>query len=324
MTSLWSLLLQTIGASLTAVVLLCAKGLFREQLSPRWQYGVWGILALRILLPAGVLGRSLFPWGRVALEAAKTAVEGGLSSALCAPYDVTRVYAPVPLFLKGFPRPGRITAVPFYLYAAGVVRPLRWLWGAYLGLRRTLKRARRPEPERLAQLCRVFPDLAVEAYHGEEIYVHNPNAVTMNHLKLVGGTQILCPIEEMPTPWNKVIMEQDEPYLKEVQAHLLQHWGDRCEVIFSNHVLLELTAKGSHKGAMVAAAAQLLHVAPQNLYCMGDNQNDIPMLALSAIPFAPANCSQPVRDWGARILNHCDGHAVAQAIGILDELYPMA
>lgn len=152
MTSLWSLLLQTIGTSLTAVVLLCAKGLFREQLSPRWQYGVWGILALRILLPAGVLGRSLFPWGRVALEAAKTAVEGGLSSALCAPYDVTRVYAPVPLFLKGFPRPGSITDVLFYLYAAGVVLSLLWFLGAYLGLRRTLKRARRPEPERLAQL----------------------------------------------------------------------------------------------------------------------------------------------------------------------------
>ena len=152
MTSLWSLLLQTIGASLTAVVLLCAKGLFREQLSPRWQYGVWGILALRILLPAGVLGRSLFPWGRVALEAAKTAVEGGLSSALCAPYDVTRVYAPVPLFLKGFLRPGSITDVLFYLYAAGVVLSLLWFLGAYLGLRRTLKRARRPEPERLAQL----------------------------------------------------------------------------------------------------------------------------------------------------------------------------
>ena len=152
MTSLWSLLLQTIGASLTAVVLLCAKGLFREQLSPRWQYGVWGILALRILLPTGVLGRSLFPWGRVALEAAKTAVEGGLSSALCAPYDVTRVYAPVPLFLKGFPRPGSITDVLFYLYAAGVVLSLLWFLGAYLGLRRTLKRARRPEPERLAQL----------------------------------------------------------------------------------------------------------------------------------------------------------------------------
>ena len=72
---------------------------------------------------------------------------------------------------------------------------------------------------------------------------------------------------------------------------------------------------------MAAKAAELLHIAPGRLYCMGDNQNDIPMLALSAIPFAPANCAREVRDWGARVLGHCDEHAVAQAIGILDGIY---
>ncbi|MBD5134242.1 MAG: HAD hydrolase family protein [Clostridiales bacterium] len=176
-------------------------------------------------------------------------------------------------------------------------------------------------PARFAQLCARFPDLAFEAYHGEDIYVHNPNAVTVEHLRLVGGTQIPCPIGEMPTPWVKVIMEQDVPYLKEVQAHLLRHWADDYEAIFSNPYLLEVTAKGSHKGAMVEKAARLLGVSPENLYCIGDNQNDIPMLALSAIPFAPANCSQPVKDWGARILGSCDDHAVAQAIEILDSIY---
>lgn len=176
-------------------------------------------------------------------------------------------------------------------------------------------------PARMARLCQAFPDLAFEAYHGEDIYVHNPNSITMDHLAKVGGTQIPCPIGEMPTPWIKVIMEQDEPYLKEVQAHLLARWGAHYEAIFSNRVLLELTAKGSHKGAMAARAAELLHIAPGNLYCMGDNQNDLPMLALSAIPFAPANCAQEVKDWGARVLGHCDQHAVAQAIGILDSIY---
>ena len=180
-------------------------------------------------------------------------------------------------------------------------------------------------PQWLAQLCAEFPGLGFEAYHGEDIYVHNPNAVTREHLAKVGGTQILSPILEMPTPWSKAILQQDEPYLKEVQARLLALYGDRCEAIFSNRHLLELTAKGCDKGAMAGKVAGLLHIAPGNLYCMGDNQNDIPMLALSAVPFAPANCSQPVRDWmdarGARILGHCDGHAVAQAIGILDGIY---
>lgn len=176
-------------------------------------------------------------------------------------------------------------------------------------------------PARLTELCEQFPDLAFEAYHGEDIYVHNPNLVTMTHLKRVGRPYTPCPILDMPTPWNKVIMEQDEPLLKEVQAHVLSRWGEDYEVIFSNRYLLELTRKGSNKGTMVAKVADLLGISRENLYCMGDNQNDIPMLSLSAIPFAPANCAREVKDWGARILNHCDDHAVAQAIEILDKRY---
>ena len=125
----------------------------------------------------------------------------------------------------------------------------------------------------------------------------------------------------MPTPWSKVILQQDQLYLEEVQAHLLSLWGDQCEAIFSNRYLLEVTAKGCTKGAMVGKVADLLYIDRKDLYCMGDNQNDLSMLALSAIPFAPANCARPVRDWGARILGHCDDHAVAQAIQILDSIY---
>lgn len=176
-------------------------------------------------------------------------------------------------------------------------------------------------PARLADLCGRFSDLAFEAYHGEDIYVHNPNLVTMTHLKRVARPYISCPIPDMPVPWNKVIMEQDEPYLKDVRGELLSRWGEDYEVIFSNRYLLEVTRKGSNKGTMVAKIAGLLGISRENLYCMGDNQNDIPMLALSAIPFAPANCAKEVRDWGARILNHCDHHAVAQAIEILDRRY---
>ena len=78
--------------------------------------------------------------------------------------------------------------------------------------------------------------------------------------------------------------------------------------------LLQPLSAGGHRQG-------LLYIDRKNLYCMGDNQNDLSMLALSAIPFAPANCARPVRDWGARILGHCDDHAVAQAIQILDSIY---
>lgn len=176
-------------------------------------------------------------------------------------------------------------------------------------------------PPRMARLCRDFPDLAFEAYHGEDIYVHNPNVVTMKHLERVNVPYTLCSIGEMPTPWNKVIMEQDESYLRQIQSYILARWAGDYEAIFSNRYLLELTDKGSDKGQMVARVARLLDISPENLYCMGDNQNDLPMLALSAIPFAPANCADEVKSWGARVLGSCDEHAVAQAIEILDKRY---
>ena len=43
---------------------------------------MWAILALRALLPAGLLGRTLVPGGRVVLEAARLQVELPLSSVL--------------------------------------------------------------------------------------------------------------------------------------------------------------------------------------------------------------------------------------------------
>ena len=49
MENIWAFLMQTLTASVAAAVLLIAKRLFLDKLSPRWQYGVWVILALRVL-----------------------------------------------------------------------------------------------------------------------------------------------------------------------------------------------------------------------------------------------------------------------------------
>ena len=85
--------------------------------------------------------------------------------------------------------------------------------------------------------------------------------------------------------------------------------------------MLELTAKGSTKGGMVLELARRLGIRREHIYCVGDNQNDIPMLAVSAIPFAPANCAPEVKDWGATLLPPCEEGAVARLIEILDDRY---
>ncbi len=171
-------------------------------------------------------------------------------------------------------------------------------------------------------LCRAFPDLGFEAYHGEDIYVHNPNSVTEAHMRKVGAAYTRAPIREMPQPWTKIIFQQSHGYLERVQAHVLQTLGGHYECIFSSRCLLEFTDKGSTKGQAVLQVAGRLGIAEEHIYCTGDNPNDIPMLKCAAIPFVPGNAAPMVKEVsGARLVCTCAEGAMADIIDILDGIY---
>lgn len=176
--------------------------------------------------------------------------------------------------------------------------------------------------DHMAEVMKAIPELGFESYHNGAICVYNPNLVSRRHLERVNAAYTVCErIEDMPGPWTKLILEQDAPVLKRTQQMFREKWDHLYEAIFSNPYLLEVTAKGNTKGALVTRVAGLLGIRAENIYCIGDNQNDIPMLAVSAIPFAPDNCADEVKEWGARLVGHCNDGAVAQVIGILDGIY---
>ena len=143
MTDLWSFLLQTLTATGAAAFLLIVKELFRDKLSPRWQFGIWGLLALVLFLPAGRGGRYVLLNWPLWLETVKTALTGD--------YSLIRVIAPIPL---PAPLGGPQTPldVLYFVYVAGVAVLLAWYLLAYLRLRLALRRGSHADD---AQLRRV-------------------------------------------------------------------------------------------------------------------------------------------------------------------------
>ncbi len=173
-------------------------------------------------------------------------------------------------------------------------------------------------PEDFSALMEAIPSLGMEAYYGEEIYVFRPNWVTDAHMEKVGTDYTVCPVLDMPAPWTKAIVQQEYSELLKAKQWLELHCPGRYEAVFSNRFYLEITHQGCNKGGMVRKLLELLHIPQKNLYCVGDNQNDIPMLELSAIPFTPANCAREVREWGASVLCHCDEGVIGEIVERLD------
>ena len=152
MTDLWGFLLQTLYVSLVGALLLLVKWLLRDKLTPRWQYGVWSVLALRILVPVQTIGKYVLLPLPLWVETAKLLVESHLHSTYASLYRPVNVTAPIPLVTAG---PESITDWLFLLYAVGVLVTLVWYLLSYLRLRRLIAGGT-PAPDGLqAQIERV-------------------------------------------------------------------------------------------------------------------------------------------------------------------------
>lgn len=169
-----------------------------------------------------------------------------------------------------------------------------------------------------------FPDAAVEAYHVENvIHAVRPNEITRNHehLTKVAVTEIPS-LLDAPLPLGKLLFEAEHGTLEQVLLFLEeQGWREDYELIFSMPALLEMTAKGANKGAMVRRLAERLGISMEHVYCVGDEANDLPMLKAAAEGFAPANCNAVVRESGVTLVAHCADDALAEVISILDKRY---
>ena len=155
MGNIWEFLLQTLTVSLAAAVLLIVKYLLTDKLSPRWQYGVWGLLALRALIPAGTARQVLLPLP-VWVDMWKTAAERGLGSAYASPWSSLDAGSVLPL-PSGAPR--SLTDWLFLVYVLGVLGWLLWKLAAYARLRLVLRRGTPASAEvsaRLAAVCEKY------------------------------------------------------------------------------------------------------------------------------------------------------------------------
>ena len=109
MFDIWGFLLQTLTVSGVAALILVIKALFKDKLSPKWQFAVWSVLGIIMLLPAGMFGRyTLFRW-QLMVELVKS---------WFGVYSFTKVLFPIPI-IKSIPQ--TIAEWIFTAYVLGIL-----------------------------------------------------------------------------------------------------------------------------------------------------------------------------------------------------------
>ena len=136
MYDIWGFLLQTLNVTGIAVLILTLKALFRDKLPPKWQFAVWSVLGIMMLIPAGIFGRySLFRW--------QTAVE--IVKSQFGDYSFTKVLHPLPIIEE---IPQTFADWLFAVYFLGVIAFMIRYAVSYLSLRLVLRRGTEPCAEK--------------------------------------------------------------------------------------------------------------------------------------------------------------------------------
>ncbi|MDE7326722.1 MAG: M56 family metallopeptidase [Lachnospiraceae bacterium] len=171
MKDFWSFLLQTLTVSSAAVLVLAAKALFKDKISPRWQFCSWGLVALALLLPAGFSGGyALINWPLL-VETAKSILTGEYGT-------LTKVVAPVPLPV--FQSGKNVFDWVYIIYVAGVVCFLIRYAILYLRLRLALRRVKKESAWR-GFICEKTEDNEQIGQSGIVKYQQDKNSLVMGN-----------------------------------------------------------------------------------------------------------------------------------------------
>lgn len=148
MTNLWTVLYFTLGITLTGLMLMLFKRLFRDKLSARWHYLVWLVLLVRTVLPENLrlfsTGFALNTLWVSGMKRLRAAVELGQDSLLSTPFGMSG--GEISLLKKMPFSAWSLTDKLFAVYLAGVAAVLLYDAVLYARLRLEIRKGAAATP----------------------------------------------------------------------------------------------------------------------------------------------------------------------------------
>ncbi len=173
------------------------------------------------------------------------------------------------------------------------------------------------------QIMLRYPHIGIEVFLLDHSYVCNMSEITRRHFENLGIPYIERNIDTIPedtSRWGKINFTGETEQVEKVREEL-RPMEEYYNLTFSTPVFYEMTCKGGHKGDGVRRAAEYLGVKPENIYTVGDSQNDIPMLKVAEQCFVPENGRSDVIAMADVVVSDNNHDALADVVAYLDRKY---
>lgn len=163
-----------------------------------------------------------------------------------------------------------------------------------------------------------FPEAGVEVSLIDGEYVAHGSDITRRHFEYVKIPYRPMAPESIPQPWVKMNLTMEPERIHLMTDYIDTAYAGRFHAQHSADYFYEILKPGATKGAGAEFIRRSLGVAPENLFVIGDGQNDVELLQSSKNRFAPENAHADIWKLSPHKLPDNNHHAVAALIAYLD------
>ncbi|WP_158589244.1 Cof-type HAD-IIB family hydrolase [Atopobacter sp. AH10] len=139
---------------------------------------------------------------------------------------------------------------------------------------------------------------------------------------LIHATVNYRPFEELMEEqefFYKLLLVDCKEKIDAVESRIPQTLRNHYYIVRSQPYLIEIQAKGVHKGSGLAWLLKHLGLQKEQLAAIGDAANDKEMLEMAALAIAMGNASEEIKALADKVVASNDDNGVAQAIKFVFE-----
>ena len=175
-------------------------------------------------------------------------------------------------------------------------------------------------PILIEQVLSAFPQIGCEVFLPDQIFVCRMSAETEHHMRVLHLKYTCVSPSELPNPadWCQINFTGPASDVAAVRTFLAPS-ADTFSTVCTMSTFCEITRQGIGKGSAMMQIAADCMVLPNNIYAIGDSDNDLSMLQKAAIAFVPENAVPDILQHATIRVRDNDHDAVAHVIEYLDQ-----
>ena len=219
-----------------------------------------------------------------------------------------------------------IPAITLYAQMLAINAPIIALNGAVVyDMERKTILSSRPHVADIKSLVRelaeMFPELGIEVVMADKMYVCRGSEVSRQHCEIIKVPYVLTDVSAAEGECMKLNLTQSPEYLDPVENYIASKHAGAFYVVHSDPHYLEVLHSEANKGWGLKTVADIIGVARENVYAIGDNYNDIELLMNAGFAFAPSNAEQQLKDAAGMVVSSNDEHAVRDVVKFISEFH---